>query len=145
MEAQMPADHPNAPRTSREKTALRRYAVELGIAVGLFLVLLLVPAQLVFPDGGPAWALIWALLPMIPAIGVVAAVARYIRRVDELQRRVVLESLSVGFAVGMVTALGCALARSAGVPVGEVEWTVFLAGMAAFGLTIAVRTWAMAK
>lgn len=141
----MPADHRNPTRTAREKSALRRYVVELAITVGVFLVLLLVPAPVVDPEARRAWVLIWALLPVVPAVGVVIVVARYIRRVDELQRRVVLESLSVGFAVGMVTALGCALARSAGVPVGEVEWTVFLAGMAAFGATIAIRTWAMAK
>lgn len=39
-----------------------------------------------------------ALLPMVPGIGVCWVVVRRMRRIDELQRRIELESLSIAFA-----------------------------------------------
>lgn len=113
----------------------------MSVAVAVLFVLLLTPFDALLPDAGPAMRATWALSPMVAVLAIVMVVARYIGRVDELQRRVVLESLSVGFAASMITALAAAFARSAGIEVGEVEWIVFVAGMLCFGVTIAVRNW----
>lgn len=139
----MASDRPpsRVTRTPRERAAIRRYAIEMAVAVIALLALLLVPLAALAPDAGPVLRVTWALLPIVPVLGIVAAVARYVNRVDELQRRVVLESLSVGFAAAMLAALTCAFIRSAGLDVGEVEWTVFLGGMLTFGVTVAIRSW----
>lgn len=137
----MPTDPSASARTPRERAALRRYAVELAVAVLLLLALLLVPIDSLVPDGGPTFRLVWALAPMVPVVGIVVVVGRYVARVDELQRRVVLEALAVGFAAAMLSALAVAFARSAGVAVGDAEWVVFVAGMLAFGAAVTVRSW----
>jgi hypothetical protein len=82
-----------------ESPKTQRYLVEFGGALGVYVVLLfgsIGAVQALEPTGALRAALV--LLPMLGAGALVAAIVRHLRRVDELQRRIALESLAVAFA-----------------------------------------------
>ena len=65
--------------------------------------------RIVQTQPGTALNVIVALVPLAPVIWMIIAIARHVRRVDELQRLLFLRSFTFGFAVSMVTALTIAL------------------------------------
>lgn len=83
----------------------RRYLLELSLVLGAYVLAL--AGSLALLAGGienEALRVAVALSPMLPGLGVCWAVLRQLRRLDELQRRVQLESLGIAFAAtGLVT------------------------------------------
>lgn len=104
------------------KGAGRRYLVELGGAILAYAVVLLVAVTLVNnTDVGSGWRVPLALAPMVPAMFMVVAFARYMGRVDELQRRVQLEALAFAFGGTALLTFGYGfLQLFAGFP--QVNW-----------------------
>ena len=82
-------------------------------------------------DGTSGWRFGWALLPLIPALLVVRAVVRHLRRVDEYQRDLLLAGLGTGFAVAMMVAVTLGFLGVAGFSLshGLSGWIVYGAGM----------------
>jgi hypothetical protein len=89
-------------------------------------------------DSSP-WRYLWALLPVIPAAWVVRAVLRHVRRVDEFQRLLMLESLAAGFAVAMLAAITLGFLATAGFHPAAGPWIVYTAGMLAWAITGSVQ------
>ena len=118
---------------ARSRSYLRDF---LPAVLGYLLVLALVVA-LGDLDGTSPWRFAWALLPVLPLLWMVRAVARHLRRTDEYQRLLTLEGLAVGFVVAMVTAVTCAFLELAGLamPTG---WIVWGAGMLSWAVAAAV-------
>jgi len=86
------------------------------------------------PDGGASTAnVVWSLLPMVPALWLVWAQLRSLRRADELQRIVQLEAMSIGFGVTLLLALLGGLLDAAGIgdPRQSLQIT-FIGGMLAW-------------
>lgn len=81
-------------------------------------------------DGSSPWRYVWAVLPVLPALAVVRAVARHLRRLDDYQRLLALESLAVGFGVAMAAALTMGFVGIAGLPTAVAGWAVYSLGMA---------------
>jgi hypothetical protein len=82
-----------------------------------FLVLLVLQGSLELADHHGAlslWYLIWSLSPLIPALWLVWAQLRSLRRADEYQRMVQLEALAIGFGAVIVVALAGGLLDAAG-------------------------------
>lgn len=109
-------------------------------------VVLLVVVQgsllLLDPDGGAsAWNLVWSLLPLVPVVWLVWAQIRSLRRADEYQRIVQLESMAIGFGVVVVLALTGGLLDAAGIgdPRQSLQVT-FIAGILAWILSLAIKT-----
>jgi hypothetical protein len=114
---------------ARERAALRDMlpAVVLLIVVQGSLLLL-------DPDGGAsAWNVAWSLLPMVPAVWLVWAQLRSLRRADELQRVMQLEAMSIGFGATLLLALLGGLLDAAGIgdPRQSLQIT-FIGGMLAW-------------
>lgn len=64
---------------------------------------------------GPiAWLV--ALSPNIFAIGALVAYLRYLRMADEMQRRIQVEGLAIGFGTGWIFTIGYLVLQSAGAP-----------------------------
>jgi len=61
-----------------------------------------------------------AVMPVMPAWGVPLAVVRLLESMDELQRRIQLESLAFGFAAAAVATFTYGFLQNAGLP--EVNW-----------------------
>jgi hypothetical protein len=86
-------------------------------------------------DGSSPWRFLWAVAPVVPAAWTVYVVFRHVRRVDEYQRVLLLQSCAVGFAVAMLTAVTLGFLRIAGLELADAPWIVFGAGMLGWGLT----------
>jgi hypothetical protein len=64
---------------------------------------------------GPiAWLV--ALSPNILAVGALVAYLRFLRMADEMQRRIQIEGLAIGFGTGWIFAIGYLVLQSAGAP-----------------------------
>ena len=80
-------------------------------------------------DGTSSWRYLWAVLPVLPALGVVRAVLRHARRVDEYQQRLLFEGIGLGFALSMVAAVTLGFLGIAGLDVRLGGWAVYVVGM----------------
>ncbi len=88
-------------------------------------------------DDVRGWPLVWALSPLAPALWLVWAQLRALRRADELQRVTQLEALAIGFATTIVLALLGGLLDAAGV--GSTSQTLqvtFIGGVLAWVLAL---------
>ncbi len=65
-------------------------------------------------SGIGAWMI--ALVPNVFALGALTAYMRFLRMADELQRRIQVEGLAVGFGVGWIFAIGYQVMEAAGAP-----------------------------
>ena len=80
-------------------------------------------------DGTSSWRYLWAVLPVAPALGMVRATLRHIRRIDDYQRLLLLQGLGAGFAMAMVASLTVGFLGIAGLPMRGAGWVVYSAGM----------------
>jgi hypothetical protein len=103
------------------ETKSRSYAVEFAAAIiGYALVLIASITLLNGLSHQSPWRVPLALAPMIPGIFVVVAVVRQMARMDELQRRMLLESLGIAFAGTAVITFGYGFLQNVGFP--QVSW-----------------------
>ena len=82
-------------------------------------------------DGDNAWRALWALLPVIPIVGMVRAVLCHVRRVDDYQRLLMLQGLDVGFAVAMIAALTTGFLGIAGLSMPHAGSLIYSLGCSA--------------
>ena len=95
----------------------RRYLIEFGGAMAVFVVVLLVtPILLNSIDPGPGWRLPFALAPMVPLIFTLVAFVRYLDRMDELQRRIQLEAMAFAFGGTALLTFGYGFLQLVGFP-----------------------------
>ena len=93
-----------------------------------------------YPDPEAIWRIPVALLPVVPAIFLIMAFVRYLRAMDELQRRIQLEALAIGFGGTAVLTFGYGFLQGVGLPL--LNWTfVFplMIGLWGIGVAIAGR------
>ena len=98
----------------------KRYAVELGWALAAYLVVLFVSLTLLKSVTGAIIRPAVALLPMAPAVFVIVAIIRQLRRLDELQRRIQFEALAISFMGTAFLTFGYGFLELAGFP--RVSW-----------------------
>ena len=97
-----------------------RYAVTMLISLALYAVALVVSLTWLKAGVEGPWKYVIAVLPVLPALGVPFAVVRYCQAMDELQRRIQLESLAFGFAVAAIATFTYGFLQNAGLP--DVSW-----------------------
>jgi hypothetical protein len=118
-----------------EKAYLRNFL----IAVGIYILLVILSVDLLERTPEVSWRFLIALLPMLPLIFGFRSFLRYLTSMDELQQRIQLQAL--GFAAGatgMIT-LTYGFLENAGLPRLSMLWVFplisFLWGGASFILT----------
>ena len=111
---------------------------EFGIGIGLWLLLFLGLPAVWAPEPGTTAALAAALLPAAPLVWAAVAIARHVRRADEMQRQALLQSFGIGFGGSMVVAVALAPLEGMGFAVPVPSMWVFLAGMIAWSLALMV-------
>jgi hypothetical protein len=134
--------------TNRERKSssdVIRYRAAVRDTTPALVTLLAVQASLVLldPDGGAnAWNLVWSLLPLLPAVWLVRAQRRSLRRADEYQRIVALEAMAIGFGTVIVLSLAGGLLDAAGIgdPRQSLQVT-FILGILAWIGALAINTW----
>jgi hypothetical protein len=97
---------------------MNRYRKEMTAAIAIYCVVLGISVWLLkLVDATPSLlrALI-TLLPMLPAAAVCWVIVRRVRRLDELQRRIELEALSVAFAGTALLTFAYGFLENAGLP-----------------------------
>ena len=80
-------------------------------------------------DGDSPWRFLWAVLPVVPALWIVRAVLRHVRRMDDYYWLFLLQALGGGFAVAMIASVTLAFLEIAGLSVPGVGWIIYGAGM----------------
>ena len=63
--------------------------------------------------GQPAASWIAVIVNVVMGVGLILAYARYLRGVDELQQKILLDATAVALGVGLVGGFACAAANSA--------------------------------
>ena len=91
----------------------RRYLIRFSVAMAAYCVLLPV-ALFVGRAVSPPWSMACALLVLPPVALMVRAVGRYFQEVDELARKVLVESLALGFVIGTPIVLDVGLFQTFG-------------------------------
>lgn len=76
------------------------------------------------PAGVMSWVV--ALLPTLLGIGTVLAFRRFLVEADELQRKIQLDGLAVGFGLGVIGSFGLRLVERAGGPAFDVDDAIVL-------------------
>jgi hypothetical protein len=105
--------------------------------------LLVVQGSLVWldPDPSSTWKLLWSLSPIVPAVWLVWAQWRALRRADEYQRTIQLEAMAVGFAAMLVASFlgGLLDAADVGSPSQSLQIT-FMAGTIGWLVPLVLRS-----
>ncbi|MGA7859291.1 MAG: hypothetical protein WCA11_15250 [Terracidiphilus sp.] len=113
----------------------KRYQKEFLPAMMVCAVMVIVSVWLVKHKVYPPLRLLFAILPIIPALFAMWATIRYFRGLDELQRRIQFEGLAFSFVVTCLIALTWGLMQNADLPHLDIIWVapmlVFLWGVGA--------------
>ncbi len=96
-------------------------------------------------NGPSTWRIGWALLPVLPIGWALWAVVRHLRRVDELQQRLLLQGLGVGFAASMMASVTVGFLGIAGLDMRFAGWIIYGVGMLAWIIGAAAGAAAMGK
>lgn len=123
-------DENQADCTPSERRIGSTYLREFGLgAVGYSILAALVVIVVDYESAG-WWKYLVALLPMAPALWVGTAVARHLRRIDEMQRTIQISGMAIGFGTSMIAAMTVGFLTMAGLQLSHVgPWIVFSAGM----------------
>src|ERR1700738_1150051 len=99
------------------KSANRIYVREFLTAMAAYAVVLILSVTLINARPASAW---WrmplALTPVIPAIFAMVAYIRALGRMDELQRRIQLEALAIGFGGAGILTFSYGFLENVGLP-----------------------------
>jgi hypothetical protein len=118
----------------------RTYLKEFGVAMLAYLIVLALSMAFVNANPGSTWRFVVVLAPVVPALFVVLAVVRHVRRLDELQRRIQLEALALAFPSSALVTFSYGLLQQAGLP--PLNWTWVWLVMGSFwllGTVVAAR------
>ena len=130
-------------RTEFERRVVRAFTKDFVPAVIGYCVVTLAIILLVDFEGDGALKYLAALLPLIPALWGVRAVARQVQRVDEMARYDLLVAMSFGFGIAMIAAITMAFLNLAGLESRYWgAWAIYGAGMAGWsvaGITLQTR------
>jgi hypothetical protein len=101
--------------TKKEKQSSKQYFREFLPAIIIYVLLILATKYILKGDiGATNWAYVIAVMPMIPIYYVMRAIVRFVRRSDELQKKLHSEASVItllivtffGFAIGLVQYAG---------------------------------------
>jgi hypothetical protein len=113
----------------------KRYLREFLPAMLVYAVMVIVSVWLLKRQVYPPLRFVFAMLPVIPALFAMWAAIRYVRGLDELQRRIQFEGLAFSFLATCIIALTWALLQNAGLPHADIVWVapmlIFLWGVGA--------------
>jgi hypothetical protein len=102
--------------TNPTTAAGRRYAIEFTLSMLAYAVVLIISIKAIEHGLPPALKLVFALLPLLPIAFVFAAIVRYMSSIDELQRRIHIESLSLAAGITALLAITYGFLETVGFP-----------------------------
>ena len=95
-----------------------RVILEVGAAMVAYSVVLVLVMSLRFLRENPdsPWLIPVAVAPVIPIVFIMLAVIRFVRRMDELQRRIHLEAVIISFLAAMMFCITYGFLENVGFP-----------------------------
>jgi hypothetical protein len=118
----------------------KAYVIEFGTAMAAYAVILIISVSLLNAQPHAPWRIPVALALVVPACFGLLAFVRFLRRLDELQRRIQLEA--IGFAFGATAILTFAYGFLEDVGLPHLSWTLILPFMVLlWGLGLAIASW----
>jgi hypothetical protein len=122
------------------QTAIKRYYLEFGGSMAAYTVVLIAAIRGLDALGpGSGWRYPVALLPVLPAAGALVAFIRYLRTMDELQRRIQFEAFGAAFAATILITFTYGFLEIAGLPTISAIW-IGPGMIAAWGVISAIVT-----
>jgi|SRR5450432_471216 hypothetical protein len=120
------------------KSASKLYVKEFSLAMGAYVIVLLVSLTLINISPNAAWWRIpLALAPVVPALFALGAYMRFFSRIDELQRRIQSEALAFGFGSAGILSFSYGFLENIGFP--HLSWIfVFPLMIAMWGIGAAI-------
>ena len=121
---------------------MRRYYIELGSALALYMVVLCTSLYLLqqFHDMGRLLRTLVSLAPVLPAGLMCWAIVRQMRRLDEMHLRIQFEALGFAFAASALLTFSYGFLENVGFPHITWHWVWPVMGMMwILGLAIARR------
>lgn len=112
-----------------DRARTRAYLIDFVPAMVAYCILLPLVIRFGGLDGASPSRFLWAMLPLLPALGVVRAVWRHLNRLDEYQLALATRSLAVGFGVMIVAAVTVGFLDMAGLELPAVPWIIYGLGM----------------
>ncbi|MBA3913997.1 MAG: hypothetical protein H0X25_09135 [Acidobacteriales bacterium] len=94
----------------------------LAIAMSLYVAVLAFSLHLLKNNPPSPWKYLIAIAPVLPVLWVPVAVVRFLREVDELQRKIQIEAIAFGFTFSAVLTLGYGFLQNVGLP--QLNWTL---------------------
>lgn len=125
--------------TSLERQQQAAYLRDFVPAIVGYAVVLAVSLSLVGDEVDSVGEWIWVMSPVVPALWGVRAVVRALRRMDEFQRMLQLESMAAGFAMAMAASVTLGFVGVAGTATVSAGWIVYSVGMLTWALALAFR------
>lgn len=122
-------------RSEDDRAKVRAYNREFWPGMAAYALVLVAVLLWGGLEGHSPSRFVWALAPVLPAAWTVRAVFRHVRRVDEYQKLLLIQSLAVGFAVAMLASITLGFLGIAGLQLPDAPWIVYGAGMLGWGLT----------
>jgi hypothetical protein len=107
--------------TPSERRNSRRYTREVLGAAVIYVALTFLSVWLVEHAGAPAKYFV-ALMPVLGSLLMIAAIVRYARRLDELQRQSIIGAAVVALIFTITVTLALGFLENAGVPRVGMEW-----------------------
>ena len=103
------------------KSVNKLYIKEFGAAMVAYAIVLIVSITLINISPSSAWWRIpLALSPVIPIIFAMIAYMRFMRRIDEMQRRIQFEALAFGFGSSSILTFSYGFLENVGFP--HISW-----------------------
>ncbi|WP_146135306.1 hypothetical protein [Antricoccus suffuscus] len=121
-----------------DRTRAKRFMTDFLPAMAAYVVILVVVVLFGGLDGNSPARFVWAVLPIIPLAWVIWAMARHLRRIDELQSRQTYQGLSIGFGAAMLAAVTAGFLGIAGLDMRLGGWVIFVVGMLGWAVGQAV-------
>lgn len=117
-----------------------RSQIQSGLAMLAYLMVLVGSVTVVQANSDATWRYYVAVLPVLPAGLVIWLFMRALRRLDELHKRIQMESF--GFSLGTTALLTFGYGFLEGVGLPHLNWTYILPLMAVFwGMGTVIFTW----
>lgn len=100
----------------------KQYLIEFGISMALYAVAVIFSVSFLVKYPDSSWRIGIALLPILPSIMTTIAVIRALKRLDELQLKVQMTSLTISFAVVGLATFTYGFLENAGFPPIPYVW-----------------------
>ena len=121
-------------------SATKSYLIEFGTAMVGYVVVLPIAMNIIERYPNAPWRYEVALVPVIPLVFVLVAMLRYFGRIDELARKIHLDSCAAAAGITAIAAFAYGMLENVGLPCLNMTLVTPFT-IAVWGITTCIATW----